>query len=129
MNGEQEFDYLNVIPLVDVMLVLLTIVLTTSTFIATGSIAVNLPKAEGGEAATAVEFRRIVVDKGGQIFLDDKKLSLEDLAVALSATPRDTPLLLRADRELPLQGFVEVYECVKKQGFTSLSLQTEQKAK
>ena len=62
MNGEQEFDYLNVIPLVDVMLVLLTIVLTTSTFIATGGIAVNLPKAEGGEAATAVESRSIVVE-------------------------------------------------------------------
>ena len=31
------FDYINVIPLVDVMLVLLTIVLTTSTFVATGS--------------------------------------------------------------------------------------------
>ena len=35
---EKEFDYMNVIPLVDVMLVLLTIVLTTSTFIATGVI-------------------------------------------------------------------------------------------
>ena len=33
---EKEFDYINVIPLVDVMLVLLTIVLTTSTFIASG---------------------------------------------------------------------------------------------
>ena len=127
MNDDQEFDYLNVIPLVDVMLVLLTIVLTTSTFIATGGIAVNLPKAEGGEAAAAIESRTIVVDKEGQVFLDDKKMTLEDLAVALSATPRDTPLLLRADRDLPLQGFVDVYERVKKLGFTSLSLQTEQK--
>ena len=42
---EKEFDYMNVIPLVDVMLVLLTIVLTTSTFIATGAIPVELPKA------------------------------------------------------------------------------------
>ena len=36
------FDYINVIPLVDVMLVLLTIVLTTSTFIAAGAIPVEL---------------------------------------------------------------------------------------
>ncbi|MFH0786115.1 MAG: biopolymer transporter ExbD, partial [Pseudomonadota bacterium] len=33
---EKEFDYINVIPLVDVMLVLLTITLTTSSFIASG---------------------------------------------------------------------------------------------
>ncbi len=42
---EKEFDYINVIPLVDVMLVLLTIVLTTSSFIATGRIPVELPRA------------------------------------------------------------------------------------
>jgi biopolymer transport protein ExbD len=41
----KEFDYINVIPLVDVMLVLLTIVLTTSTFIAAGQIPISLPKA------------------------------------------------------------------------------------
>ncbi len=46
---EKEFDYLNVIPLVDVMLVLLTIVLTTSTFIATGGIQVELPEAASTE--------------------------------------------------------------------------------
>jgi biopolymer transport protein ExbD len=42
---EKEFDYINVIPLVDVMLVLLTITLTTSSFIAGGMIPMDLPKA------------------------------------------------------------------------------------
>lgn len=51
---EKEFDYLNVIPLVDVMLVLLTIVLTTSTFIATGGIKVELPKASTDKEMTTL---------------------------------------------------------------------------
>jgi len=38
---EKTFDYINVIPLVDVMLVLLTIVLTTSSFIAAGVIPMD----------------------------------------------------------------------------------------
>ena len=42
---EREVDQINVIPLVDVMLVLLVIVLTTATFITTGQIPVNLAKA------------------------------------------------------------------------------------
>ncbi len=126
MNGEQEFDYLNVIPLVDVMLVLLTIVLTTSTFIATGSIAVNLPKADEGEMASTASMHTVVVDKSGAIWLDDRKLALADLPAAMRGFNRQTPVLLRADRDLPLQGFVDVYECVKKQGFAALSLQTEQ---
>ncbi len=126
MNDEQEFHSLNVIPLVDVMLVLLTIVLTTSTFIATGSIQVNLPRAESGESLAPAQSRTVVVDKDGQIWLDDRQLGLDELALALDNTPRDTPLLLRADKSLALQVFVDVYERVKRLGFTSLSLQTEQ---
>lgn len=42
---EREVDQINVIPLVDIMLVLLVIVLTTATFITTGQIPVNLAKA------------------------------------------------------------------------------------
>jgi biopolymer transport protein ExbD len=42
---EREVDQINVIPLVDIMLVLLVIVLTTATFITTGEIPVNLAKA------------------------------------------------------------------------------------
>lgn len=125
--NEQEFNTLNVIPLVDVMLVLLTIVLTTSTFIATGSIQVNLPKAEHTEAVLSAQPRTIVVDKDSRIWLDEKPLDLDSLAAALENTPRDTPLLLRADKSLALQGFVEVYERIQALGFSSLSLQTEQR--
>ena len=46
---EKGFESINVIPFVDVMLVLLTIVLTTSTFIAVGAIPVELPKAANGD--------------------------------------------------------------------------------
>ena len=43
---ERELNQINVIPLVDVMLVLLVIVLTTATFISTGQVPVELAKAE-----------------------------------------------------------------------------------
>ena len=66
---EKAFDYLNVIPLVDVMLVLLTIVLTTSTFIAAGSIQVELPKASTSEVTTAPHPRSVSIDKEGRIWL------------------------------------------------------------
>ena len=55
---EKEFDYMNVIPLVDIMLVLLTIVLTTSTFIASGVIPVNLPKAAGAGGGIRSKYLR-----------------------------------------------------------------------
>ncbi|MGI6655701.1 MAG: ExbD/TolR family protein [Desulfobulbus sp.] len=124
---EKEFDYLNVIPLVDVMLVLLTIVLTTSTFIATGGIQVDLPKAEAGRESLPLDPRTIVLDAEGRIWLDGAEMDLPGLAAHLDEVDRKTPLLLRADRDLALQVFVDLYEMVTGLGFTSLSLQTEQK--
>ena len=123
---EKEFDYLNVIPLVDVMLVLLTIVLTTSTFIATGGIKVELPKAEASEELAALHPRTIVINKEGKLWLDSVETQLSALEASLAGAERITPLILRADKDIPLQLFVDVYEAIKRLGFTTLSLQTEQ---
>jgi biopolymer transport protein ExbD len=123
---EKEFDYLNVIPLVDVMLVLLTIVLTTSTFIATGGIQVDLPRAAASQAAPARHPRTIVLNQEGRIWLDAAEVALDDLAAALAEVERSTPLIVRADKHLALQLFVDLYEAVKRLGFATLSLQTEQ---
>ncbi len=123
---EKSFDYLNVIPLVDVMLVLLTIVLTTSTFIATGGIKVELPKVEAVQQDMDTHPKTVVIDKDGRIWLDGAQLSLDGLCASLTDLDRKTPILVRADKGLALQGFVDVFSAVKHLGFTQLSLQTEQ---
>ncbi|WP_028318613.1 ExbD/TolR family protein [Desulfobulbus elongatus] len=123
---EKEFDYLNVIPLVDVMLVLLTIVLTTSTFIATGGIKVELPKTQESEEIQDLHPRTVVINKEGRIWLDAEEMSLDQLTAILEGFDRETPILVRADRELVLQGFVDVFAAIRQCGFTRLSLQTEQ---
>ena len=59
---ESGFESINIIPLVDVMLVLLTIVLMTSTFIAVGAIPVELPKAESSTSA-ALQTTTVEIDR------------------------------------------------------------------
>jgi len=121
---EKGFESINVIPLVDVMLVLLTIVLTTSTFIAMGAIPVQLPKAESGETIKSVA-TTIVIDRQGVIFLDDNPLMPEGLRRNLIPLDRNHPILIRADRFIQLQIFVEVLDIVKGLEFKKVSLQTE----
>lgn len=121
---DKEFSNMNVIPLVDVMLVLLTIVLTTSTFIATGAIPVQLPKAASGDAA-ALKSKTIEIDSRGNLFLEAKHVSLAVLRDELLALPRSLPIQIRADRTIALQIFVDVMDVVKGLGFTRMSLQTE----
>lgn len=123
---EKEFDYINVIPLVDVMLVLLTIVLTTSTFVATGGIAVSLPRAsQKGEAILKVE--TVEIDRNGFIFFSGRPVTLESLQDVIRHLDRNSPFMIRADRDIPLQNFVEVLDVVKNNGFKQVSLQTEYK--
>jgi biopolymer transport protein ExbD len=121
---EKEFSGINVIPLVDVMLVLLTIVLTTSSFIAAGMIPVELPTASNS-SREAFKTQVIEIDRNGQIFLNSNPLSLRDLSGAIHHLNRSVPVLIRADRTLPLQGFVDVLDLVKNMGFQKVSLCTE----
>jgi len=121
---DKEFNSLNVIPLVDVMLVLLTIVLTTSTFIASGVIPLDLPKASKN-AAEVTESQIIAIDRQKQLYLNALPITLSDLKGALKEINRMTPVLIRADRTVALQAFVDVLDLVKQLGFTHIRLQTE----
>jgi biopolymer transport protein ExbD len=123
---EKEFSYINVVPFIDVMLVLLTIVLMTSTFVATGIIPIELPRVAGNHEK-AVRTRTIEIDRAGSVFFQGKSVDLAVLRQELNVISKDTPFLIRADRDLALQRFVEVLDTVKTQGFTRVSLQTEER--
>ena len=121
---DKGFDSINVIPLVDVMLVLLTIVLTTSTFIAMGAIPVTLPKVEHSTAPVLKNIT-IEIDRQGKLYLDGKQHSIEQLKVELKMFNKAGSVLIRADKDIALQIFVDVMELVKGLGFMKVSLQTE----
>jgi biopolymer transport protein ExbD len=120
---ERGFEGINVIPFIDIMLVLLTIVLTTATFIANGTIPVHLPKAQN--STTDGRGLTVTIDRDGKIFFRESEVSSEDLRTALFRENRQTPLLIRADKAVALQSFVNVLDMVKGLGFTKMSLQTE----
>ena len=73
---EKSFDYMNVIPLVDVMLVLLTIVLMTSSFVVSGAIPVALPKASSSRSE-ARQAQVVIIDARGIIYFNSIPVSLK----------------------------------------------------
>jgi biopolymer transport protein ExbD len=122
---EKGFDYINVIPLVDVMLVLLTIVLTTSSFIANGMIPMDLPKAHRS-AGEILKTQTIEIDRSGNIYFNSQPVSLEELKTNLKTMNKNVPFMIRADRSIILQNFVSVLDVIKGLEFTRISLQTEE---
>lgn len=122
---DHELNQINVIPLVDVMLVLLVIVLTTATFISTGQIPVDLAQAEATSAAPT-EPITITITASGEIFLDGAQLTQEAMLTELQQFPPETLVLVRADRVIQLERFVEVVDDVRGAGLTKISLAVEQ---
>ena len=119
---QRDIDQINVIPLVDVMLVLLVIVLTTTTFISSGQIPVNLAKAkEVGDRKEAPIVITLTAD--GALFLNDRTVPEGGLQGALAAEPRESSVIVRADKVTLLERFVSVVDEVRGLGFQQVSLE------
>ncbi len=119
---DRELNQINVIPLVDVMLVLLVIVLTTATFITTGHIPVDLAKAkEAGDRKDVPLVITLTAD--GKLFLNDQAMTQDGLKSALGQHPRESLVLVRADRVTVLERFVSVVDDVRGLGFNQVSLE------
>jgi len=121
---EESFDRLNVVPFIDIMLVLLVMVLTTATFVATGRIPVSLPKASASPAGQKAD-KTLELGRNGELALDGEKIVRDALADKLAHLPPETSFLIRADKDLPLQGFVDIADILKRGKFTRVALQTQ----
>jgi len=121
----KKFDSINVIPFIDVLLVLLAIVLMTSTFIAKGVIPVALPQASNADTLSKYEKTMIVITKENIIFLDKKHISLEALEVKLSTYDKAAPILIKSDKQANFDSFVSLLNMLKKSNFENIAIVTK----
>jgi biopolymer transport protein ExbD len=119
---DRELDQINVIPLVDVMLVLLVIVLTTATFISTGQIPVDLAKAK--EAGDRKDVPIVItLNAEGRLFVNDRPVTVDGLKESLRVEPRESAVVVRADKTTLLERFVSLVDDVRGLGFQHVSLE------
>ncbi len=125
---EEPFQSLNVIPFVDIMLVLLTIVLTTASFIATGRIPVALPQSASQSQVEKHQDKTIDLAVDGSIYLDGEQVSKEAFEDRAKSLPPQTSLS-SADRALQFQQFIDIADILKRLGFTKVAVQTKNVAR
>ncbi|MEA1918029.1 MAG: biopolymer transporter ExbD [Campylobacterota bacterium] len=115
MKKLQKFDQINVIPFIDIMLVLLVMVLTTSTFIKQGIIPVDLPHSKGAQAKNEKKKElTIYITKDNKIFLDKNEVTPVELQDRLSTMDKESEIILRSDKDSTFQEFVSVMNILKK---------------
>ena len=120
----KRFDTINVIPFIDIMLVLLAIVLTTATFIAQGKLDIDLPEAQSQDAAADTPGVEIAIDAGAALFYNQEPVTLEQLRTQVAQLEPDTPVTFRVDRSVAFDRFVAVIDVLKTRNLQSLSIVT-----
>jgi len=120
--GPQPMSDINMTPLVDVMLVLVVIFIITAPLLAS-SIRLDLPRTDAARPNDAPKFVTVVLDKGGQTFLDDKPVAPAQLTQRFVDVARQNPdmeVQLRADQAVPYGRVVEVMGAAQKAGLNRI---------
>ena len=117
---------INVIPLVDVVLVLLVIFMVTAPMLYRG-LDINLPQTATN---TIKPEQRVVmtIERDRRIYLDKDAVPLIQLQPRLAALREANPELsvfLRADRDVPYGSVVQVMDAIKKAGIDKLGMVTD----
>ncbi len=121
----ERFDKINVVPFIDIVLVLLVIVLATASFINKKSVKVDLPTASS-KTVTEKKAIMISIDKDGKYFYEKTELSLENLKEKLKKLdPKKDVISLQTDQKTEFQKFVSIIDILKEKGFQNLSIITK----
>jgi biopolymer transport protein TolR len=126
-GGRNVLAEINVVPLVDIMLVLLIIFMVAAPMIQQG-VDVSLPKVVATELPAQTDLLVVTVDRSGRVYVGKTLVSVGDLAVKLQAIyERKTvkELFLRADKDVPYGVVVRVMAEAKKAGIERLGMVTE----
>jgi len=122
----RRFETINVIPFIDIMLVLLAIVLTTATFVVSSKLDISVPKSSSEETVSNDKVVEIAIDKQSVIYYEENKIETDQLKETLSSLEKNIPINLRVDSSVDFGRFVEVLDLFKQLELDKFSIITKQ---
>ena len=120
---------INVVPFIDIILVVLIIFMVTTPFIMKPSINVDLPKASSGAKTTPSQLD-ITMDSTGKVLLngkvvEDSKISQYILRMVLKDP--ETQAVISADKDVPHGKVVNVIDIIKTSGIKKIAIAIDKK--
>lgn len=117
---------LNIVPFIDIMLVLLAIVLSLSSFIAHSKIELKLPVSENSTSFNESQNKFfIAINERDEFFLNDEKVNLDQLKNAILALDKDTMVALKSDKFAKFESFVKIIDLLKAKEHEKIQIITE----
>ncbi|OLF39176.1 biopolymer transporter ExbD [Psychrobacter sp. Cmf 22.2] len=123
----QSMNEMNLIPLIDIMLVLMIIFLLTATVL-NPTVPLDLPKTNAEVNEPPPKAIQISIDKDAGIFWDSDPISMEALEARLqeqSATGEDPSVQLRADKDSKYDTVAQVLAAASEAGLSKIAFVNE----
>lgn len=121
---------INMVPFIDICLVLLIIFMVTSSYIVRQAIEVDLPTAaSGGDVAPST--LAIVVEQSGRVSLNGDAVTLDALAAAVRDEVAINPAvqaIVAGDRSVDYGVVIDVVDVIKQNGIQTFALNIEREA-
>lgn len=116
---------INMVPFIDITLILLIIFMVMTPFIVQSQINVDLPSSSAVNTITEDNVIRVEITKAGKISVMDKEVpfdGLEEELILLLGRAHEKTILVQADKEVPIQQVVKVFDVAKKLGAAKLGI-------
>jgi biopolymer transport protein TolR len=131
-NRRRLVGEINVVPYIDVMLVLLVIFMVTAPLLTQG-VKVDLPKAGAQPLADQKDPLVVSLDKQGRRYInigDDKSAAIDDKTLAdrvrlVLARDKETRVLLKADAAIPYGEVMQIMVLMQRVGATKVGFLTD----
>lgn len=124
----KRFNSINVIPLIDVMLVLLAIVLMSASFIVKDSLQIELPETSNTQSYISSPEEtpvKLYINKDNQLFIEEKHQNLEEIQQFLTTLNKQKAITLQVDKKTEFGVFVQLIDSLKGQDLTNLTILTK----
>ncbi len=121
---------INVIPLVDIILVVLIIFMVAAPLVMKPKVDINLPKASTAKNDKDKAPMRVVLGKKGELFVNNKAVSMDGLLdeskKQVAINPEISALLI-ADKDVTLQMVTELVDAIKTGGLKKVAFSIQKK--
>ncbi len=127
VQDDDVYDEVNVVPMIDLTLVLLIIFIVMTTASVQG-IKVNLPQASAAPSLAKPQTKAITITADGSIFLDAFPVTLAELEqqlLSLKAASPDFPVVIRGDAKVQYEKVIAVLDLMGRLEITQLGLVTQ----
>ncbi|MBI4370339.1 MAG: biopolymer transporter ExbD [Elusimicrobia bacterium] len=112
---------INMIPLIDVALVLVIIFMVITPFLLRSQIQVNIPKSLAASQAPETPLE-ITVTKSGHVFIGAREIKWPDLERELAVASKGKMLLIQADKNIALDKIVRIMDVARRLKISKLGI-------